>query len=112
MPTNKQKALLIIVSGIMILTGCHMPAKGIQEPPSFQELYSQIQSTLTPLDDIENTLTTITPQQTTEPSANEFPEDHLLRVYFQNGLPEKFLDSLEENQITWTDNNWMLIFAF
>lgn len=82
-----------------------MPAKGIQEPPSFQELYSQIQSTLTPLDDIENTLTTITPQQTTEPSANEFPEDHLLRVYFQNGLPEKFLDSLEENQITWTDNN-------
>jgi len=104
MPTKKQKGLLIIVFGIMVLSGCHMPSKGIQEPPSFQELYSQIQSTLSPLDEIENILTTNTPQQSTEPSASEVPEDRLLRVYIQDGLPEKLLDSLDENQITRTDD--------
>jgi len=89
---KKGSFLLIIV--LFSLSGCVLPARTTQEPPSLSTRYAQIQQSLTPG---EVSPPNISPSETTpEPPLHETeaPAEETLQIYLHPGLPEVFLNAL------------------
>lgn len=80
-----------LLTGLILLSGCQLPARLTPAPPSLPTVYAELVLTLTPgaSQPGDGTPATLTPQPTT----NELPQKDT--IWLHPGLPEDFLTQLD-----------------
>lgn len=94
--TGKQIIFLLML-GLMLLSGCHLPAKDVNRPISLEQIHDQIKSTLANTAGESNiNQGGEKPTQLSEQNADN--TDESIRIYLHPGLPFSYSQIFEENQ--------------
>lgn len=93
--TGKQIIFLLML-GLMLLSGCHLPAKDVNRPISLEQIHDQIKSTLANTAGESNiNQGGEKPTQLSEQNADN--TDESIRIYLHPGLPFSYSQIFEEN---------------
>lgn len=94
--TGKQIIFLLML-GLMLLSGCHLPAKDVNRPISLEQIHDQIKSTLANTAGESNiNQGGEKPTQLSEQNADNSNES--IKIYLHPGLPFSYSQIFEENQ--------------
>lgn len=94
--TGKQIIFLLML-GLMLLSGCHLPAKDVNRPISLEQIHDQIKSTLANTAGESNiNQGGEKPTQISEQNADN--TDESIKIYLHPGLPFSYSQIFEENQ--------------
>jgi len=94
--TGKQIIFLLML-GLMLLSGCHLPAKDVNRPISLEQIHDQIKSTLANTAGASNiNQGGEKPTQISEQNADN--SDESIKIYLHPGLPFSYSQIFEENQ--------------
>lgn len=94
--TGKQTIFLLML-GLTLLSGCHLPAKDVNRPISLEQIHDQIKSTLANTAGESNiNQGGEKPTQLSEQNADN--TDESIRIYLHPGLPFSYSQIFEENQ--------------
>lgn len=93
--TGKQIIFLLML-GLMLLSGCHLPAKDVNRPISLEQIHDQIKSTLANTAGESNiNQGGEKPTQLSEQNADNSNES--IKIYLHPGLPFSYSQIFEEN---------------
>jgi poly-gamma-glutamate synthesis protein (capsule biosynthesis protein) len=93
--TGKQTIFLLML-GLTLLSGCHLPAKDVNRPISLEQIHDQIKSTLANTAGASNiNQGGEKPTQLSEQNADN--TDESIRIYLHPGLPFSYSQIFEEN---------------
>jgi len=96
-----KKTMFSIIIGMFLLSACHIPARGIEQPSELEQLYAQINETLTHLEENNRTATATEIPQPTSEDMDALNEP--LTIYLHPGLPESLKKIDNQNQYPETE---------